>query len=97
LTNHALIRLSGRRRGYVGFSDYFVIGDDVVIFNNEVAKEYTNILGEIGVPYKKEDSILPRPSHPLEIAKRLFRKGVEVSPLPLRLAEKDPHLFQLVL
>jgi len=64
------------------FQDYVVLGDDIVIFNEQVANEYMDIMESIGVSVKRPDSIMPKPSHSLEIAKRLFRRGKEISPVP---------------
>jgi hypothetical protein len=97
LTNHALVRVSALRQGIQKFKDYFVIGDDVVIFNRKVAIEYQNVLDSIGVKTDPVDSFYCHETHSLEIAKRLFRRGLEVSPIPLRLFEKDRGLFQLYL
>jgi hypothetical protein len=95
LTNHVLVRLAAVRIGVNKFSDYFVLGDDLVIFNKEVANSYLLLCEEIGVETKPSDSIHPKDSHSLEIAKRLFRNGVEVSPLPLKLMEQAYGLFAL--
>lgn len=97
ITNHALVRLSARRIGISNFKDYLVLGDDVVIFHEKVSLEYQKTLDLIGVKTDPNESFLCRRTHSLEIAKRLFRKGLEVSPIPLRLINKDQGLFQLYL
>jgi hypothetical protein len=96
ITNHVLVRLSARLCGYCDFSNYFVLGDDVVIYNERIARTYIKITNSIGIGTKDEDSIHPTHDHHLEIAKRLFRKGVEVSPLPIRLMSKTLGLFTLI-
>lgn len=95
VTNHVLIRLAATRLNIDKFEDYMVLGDDVVIFHPQVAQEYVNIMESIGVSTKPEDSIKPCDAHTLEMAKRLFRRGVEVSPLPLRLLRVNLGLFAL--
>jgi len=96
LTHHVLVRLAAYRKGFEKFSHYMIIGDDVVIFNEQVAEEYLKILDHIGVQTDPIDSILPNDSHPFEIGKRLFRNGLEVSPIPLNL-RKSLALFFLVM
>lgn len=96
ITNHVLVRLSGVRAGIDKFCDYFVLGDDLVIFNPKVASEYIKICQHLGISTKDEDSIHPKQTHTLEVAKRLFRRGVEVSPLPFRLMRTNFGLFSLV-
>lgn len=51
----------------------------------------------IGVEIDLNDSFSCSKTNSLEIAKRIFRKGLEVSPIPLRLIDKDRSLFQLYL
>jgi hypothetical protein len=97
ITNHVLIRISALRVGKKKFSDYLVLGDDVVIFNNEIEREYRKILTEIGVKYDPYDCYSCGKTHSLEIAKRLFREGKEISPIPLRLIKRDSSLFQFYL
>lgn len=91
-----MVRLSGCRVGINKFSNYFVLGDDLVIFNEKVAKEYISICQFLGISTKDTESIHPKKNHSLEVAKRLFRKGVEVSPLPFRLMKTNFGLFSLV-
>lgn len=93
ITNHFLIRMAALNKGYRNFSDYLVLGDDVVIFNTKVSDEYVNILETLGVDTKPEDSIMPGELHSIEIAKRLFRLGREISPLPMRLYRRNKSLF----
>lgn len=51
----------------------------------------------LGVSTKPEDSIKPKTNHSLEMAKRLFRGGVEISPIPLSLEKTNLGLFSLYL
>jgi len=95
ITNHFIVRLSAQMCGKINFSDYFVLGDDVVIFEENVAKVYIAIMNSFGVDCKPADSIKPHKSNSLEIAKRLFRDGFEISPPPTRLIKRDLSLFFL--
>jgi hypothetical protein len=95
VTNHFLVRLSGARRGFNEFEDYLVLGDDIVIFQEQVADEYIKLMESLGVETKPSDSIKPKVNHTFEIAKRLFRCGVEISPVPLSLVKTHFGLFAL--
>jgi len=97
LTNHVLIRLAAKSINIDKFSDYIVLGDDVVIFSRDVAIAYQDVLDKIGVKTDPIDSFYDEISSSLEFAKRLFRNGVEISPLPIRLFKGDKSLFQLYL
>jgi hypothetical protein len=98
ITNHVLVRVAANRVRKDGkFSNYMIIGDDVVIFNKRVAKSYIQILKQIGVDIDQRDSVSPVDSLPCEIAKRLFRRGKEISPIPLNLFKKAPALANLIM
>jgi len=60
---------------------YVILGDDIVICDPEVAKLYTEVMVGQGVELS-----LPKTyssEHFYEFAKRLFYKGVEISPFPI--------------
>jgi len=57
LTNHIFVRLAAHRHGYIGYDRYAIIGDDIVIFDSLVAKEYISILGSCGIAYNVNDTI----------------------------------------
>lgn len=93
ISNHVIVRLAASRVNLSKFEDYMILGDDVVIFNEKVAQEYTCIMKLLGVSTKPQDSISPKNNHSLEIAKRLFRGGKEISPVPWRLEKTSKGLF----
>lgn len=89
LTHHFLVQVSAWQSGEVPvgtwFTDYAVLGDDLVIFNQKVAKQYLKILKIIGMEVGLHKSILSRDHHnlTLEFAKRVFHKGEDISPVPI--------------
>jgi hypothetical protein len=93
LTNHVLVRMAGLNIGIKRYSRYIIIGDDIVVFDINVAKEYIRLLNLLGVKYNNDDSIWPNAEKPYEIAKRLFRNGKEVSPFPFNLDQTSKSLF----
>lgn len=64
------------------FLDYAVLGDDVVICNRKVAKEYLKVLRILDVECNLSKSIIS--GHALEFAKRFYYKSVDVSPLSFK-------------
>lgn len=83
LTHHAIVQFAAFRRGWRSwFTDYAVLGDDIVIANNAVAAEYVLIMKEIGVDIGFHKSVMSD-NLSLEFAKRFFYKGKEVTPFPL--------------
>jgi len=83
-THHCIIRLAAKRVGFASFSSYAVLGDDVVIWESVVARQYEDIMVRLlGVSISPSKSYV---SHNCaEFAKSLFVDGIDVSPLPLEL------------
>jgi len=55
LTHHVIVKTCSVRLGLTNFKDYGILGDDVVIYNDDVAKEYHNLMNSLGLeinPYK---------------------------------------------
>lgn len=68
------------------------MGDDVVIFNNEVAEHYRQVLQVLGVTTSEAKTHVSKDT--FEFAKRWFTNGYEVSPFPINAvieARSDPH------
>lgn len=88
LCHHAVVQLSARRAGLSGFFRSYVIrGDDIVISSPDVARIYRAIMVkelDLKVSVSKSfDSDVDGPSI-CEFAKRIFRKGVELSPFSVK-------------
>lgn len=96
ITHHVMVRAAALRAGYTKFEDYLMIGDDLVIFNQDVSKRYMELLDSIGIGYDPDDSIFPNEKFPIEIAKRLFRFGREISPIPLNCVKGGMSFFLLI-
>jgi hypothetical protein len=83
LTHHFLVQLCAKRCGHSKwFTEYAVLGDDIVISDRGVADQYVRLMDELGVRIGFHKSIISNNSS-LEFAKRFFLKGEEVSPLSL--------------
>jgi hypothetical protein len=85
LTHHALVQCSAflAGKGNQWFSDYAVLGDDIVIADQEVANAYLQLLRAIGVEVGLHKSLVSKRGTALEFAKRTFYKGTDVSMLPI--------------
>jgi len=91
MTHHALIQYAAdrvaRRKTIKGlfraewFGLYAVLGDDVVIADGPVAREYLLVMQEIGVEVGLAKSLVSPRGETLEFAKRFFYKGQDASPL----------------
>jgi hypothetical protein len=65
------------------FTDYAVLGDDLVISGHKVAKSYLRILKDLGVDCNLSKSVLSKDGIGLEFAKTTFIDRVNVSPISL--------------
>lgn len=79
LTHHFIVRLAANRIGISRFDHYALLGDDIVIANEAVAKSYHHIMVEIlGVSINLSKSLVSQNS--FEFAKRLITTEGEVTP-----------------
>lgn len=86
VTHHVLIRYAAALCGNNNFTQYMVLGDDVVIANKAVAISYQELIVSIGVQISTTKRIIPQDGfYRVEFASKLTLNGVEVSPLPLGL------------
>jgi len=80
LTHHLIVKLAAVKAGKdFSFSHYALLGDDIVINDDHVAKEYINLMDSLGVQINMSKSVI---SNDLaEFAKRLVSPKGEVSPI----------------
>jgi len=84
--HHYIVRLAAYKSlGLTSFTDYIILGDDVVIFNSAVAREYKSIVLSLGVGISIPKTISPqrRGYSGVEFASKLILNGIDLSPLPL--------------
>lgn len=64
VTHHYLVQIAaqsaGRSRPGVWFSNYELLGDDIIIFDELVANSYLSLMEEIGVPINLSKSVIAR-------------------------------------
>lgn len=83
LTHHFVVQFAAYSVGHrTWFTDYALLGDDLVIGNAAVAKRYLQIMGTLGVGIGLHKSLLSPLGTTLEFAKRTFHLGIDVSPVP---------------
>jgi len=83
LSHHLIVRLAGRLAKVQTRNQYMIIGDDIVIKGRKLAESYMRIMDNLEVGYTNEFTST-RGNSVAEFAKRLFRNGQELSPLPSR-------------
>jgi len=87
LTHHYLVRIAALQCGIIHFTDYLVLGDDVVIANEKVAQSYIKIIEDIGVSISLQKSVISNDNFfGVEFASRyIIQNGEDISPLSIGL------------
>jgi hypothetical protein len=80
LTHHMVMQYCSWRLGHIGWNIlYEIVGDDIVIFSRDLAKEYLSVMTAIGVPINSSKSVVSKKGVVTEFVKRISVKGNEVS------------------
>nr|AHX84132.1 RNA-dependent RNA polymerase [Sclerotinia sclerotiorum mitovirus 5] len=82
LTHHLVVHYAAHKCGIEDFNRYILLGDDIVINHDKVAREYIRIMTRLGVDISKQKTHVSKNTY--EFAKRWVRKGIEITGLPLR-------------
>jgi hypothetical protein len=78
------------------FKDYRILGDDIVIYNREVANAYQDILKELGIPINLSKSIIGvNRNSQIEFLKRISLRGKEYSSVKHNILSKNSVLNTL--
>jgi len=84
LVHHAMVQFAAYKAGYTTWFDlYAVLGDDVVIACDRVAREYRKLCEMIGVEIGIAKSLIAE-GGTLEFAKKFFFRGEDLSGLPIK-------------
>ena len=79
LTHHLIVRVCALRCGLPQFSGYAVLGDDIVIADDNVAAEYVSIMRALGVGISMHKTLVS--NRFCEFAKKLRGKDIDISPI----------------
>jgi hypothetical protein len=60
LTHHTIVRSAALKAGIHDFRSYAILGDDIVIANDEVASNYLEIMNDLGVNINLSKSIISK-------------------------------------
>lgn len=82
ISHHIIVQVSAIRAKVSGstlkfFPNYALLGDDLVIANDGVAREYKKLLAELDMPFSKEKTHVSKST--FEFAKRWFHNNQEVT------------------
>jgi hypothetical protein len=80
--HHVIVRVAAKRAGKtVHFHSYALLGDDIVIADADVAREYRTLLSELDVSISDPKTHVSKDTY--EFAKRWVHRGTEVTGAPL--------------
>jgi len=83
ISHHLVVQYAAQLAGFhQRFSKYILLGDDIVIYDDNVAHHYKKIMEQLGVdisPHKTHTSLTT-----YEFAKRWFRAGSEITGIQVR-------------
>lgn len=84
LSHHMIVFIAALRAGLTQRQAkrcYMILGDDIVIHHDEVARNYKEILRNLGVSTSEQKTHQSKDT--FEFAKRWYCQGIEVSPWPI--------------
>jgi hypothetical protein len=89
VTHHLIVQLAYIRSNLSKikvdwYSNYELLGDDIVIFDEEVANEYCRLMGDYGLEINLSKSVISL-NGGFEFAKNTYYKGNNVSAVPFRM------------
>lgn len=83
VAHHVLVRLAATMAGKsVHWSNYILLGDDIVIGGKEVADKYLQLLSTLGIEHSPYKTHISETTY--EFAKRIFYLGTDVSGSQIR-------------
>jgi len=95
LTHHIVVQKAAMETNKFPFDKYYLLGDDIVICDHDVAMAYKRLMVELGVKFSETKSLVSKDT--FEFASRIFRKGKEISPFSLRgVWESSKHPASIV-
>lgn len=82
ITHHLVVAWAAYLSGEYNFSQYIILGDDIVIKHNIVARNYIKIMTKLGVEISVQKTHTSKTCY--EFAKRWISNGKEISGVPLK-------------
>lgn len=82
LTHHIIVQYSAIKVNKYPFNGYILLGDDIVINDDDVAKSYRDLMKFLGVDISEHKTHVSKDTY--EFAKRWIHKGIEITGFPLR-------------
>jgi len=100
LTHHLVVHYCAFLEGYKDFNQYIILGDDIVIKNDKVAKRYIDVISLLGVEVSLNKTHVSKDTY--EFAKRWIKplQKKEITGVPLKGIINNfmvPHVVFIIL
>jgi hypothetical protein len=97
LSHHLVVRYSAELVGKTNFTDYQLLGDDIILWDEAVAESYQSLMSDIGVTISSSKTVISEclDNSVGEFAKRIFQNGTEISPLSPTLLMMSSSLYAM--
>jgi len=82
LAHHLVVFYAAKLAGIKNFNQYIILGDDIVIKHDIVARNYIRIIERLGVKLSLSKTHVSKDTY--EFAKRWFKGGIEITGIPMR-------------
>jgi hypothetical protein len=82
LAHHLIVFYCAQLCGINNFNQYIILGDDIVIKNDAIAKKYIEIIEKLGVEISISKTHVSNNTY--EFAKRWIQDGVEITGIPIK-------------
>jgi len=84
LCHHMVVQFCASIEGFEDFNQYIILGDDIVIKNDKVAKRYIKVMTSLGVDISEQKTHVSKNTY--EFAKRWIRplENKEITGIPLK-------------
>lgn len=92
LSHHLIVLLSAKQAG-IRHPKYKILGDDIVLSSEALAKCYLHNMKHLGVDISYSKSVTGKVA---EFAKRLFYQGREITPIPVKLISATLRDYRLI-
>jgi len=79
LSHHVIVNWAAVIAGEIAENKYVILGDDIVIADPKIAKQYVRVIKALGIEISMAKSFTER--HLAEFGKGWYRSGVDLKPL----------------
>jgi len=94
LQHHAIVHYAALLCGENPRGNYVLLGDDIVIANDKIAKMYQEVIKELGVQISPQKTHISKDI--CEFAKRWFYLGSEITAFPLHSIQNNLKRYYLL-